>query len=620
MSVIHAPKRPSIDLRVLMFPVGVSSVLLVIFFRLWYIQIVRSAELTEKAEHTRDTTVALMAPRGLISDRTGKTIAGVRTEFVVTAIPAEVSKNAWVVDKVAQLLDVDPKKLQKRIDGARSRRYLPATIYVGAPIEKATRIAESQSDLPGIAVESQPMRYYEDPISFSHVLGYVSTPGKLDVDRMTQRGLEPASYVGKQGLEYTYEPELMGETGAERWEIDSRAKPTGKGSKTARDVFTRLVSRDNPTPGAHITLTIDDDLQRYALKALDGFNNGHYKGGAVAIDPKSGEVLCMVSNPTFDASIFERGAPSEEQWNALRSDPNHPMYNRAIASPYAPGSTFKIVTAIAALYAGNLDLNRTTFCDGGYRIGRKMLTKCLGHHGPVAFHEAFYKSCNTYFADLGRTAGHDAMERAALDCGLCAKSGIDTTGERRGLIPTKKWLKHFRNPPTWYAGDTVNMSIGQGEVAATPLQMANVAALVANNGVQFKPRLVKALKVPGQPEREVGAEVAHRVEGPAWFWTELKSAMLDVIDRGTAQHAKIPGLRWGGKTGSAERTGQEKTDSWFIGFAPIEDPKIAICVHLEDVGHGGDFSAPVAADIVRHYLNKLAKASGAKAGAVVVNR
>lgn len=593
----------------LLFPVGVATVLVIIFFRLWFIQVVRYSELTEKAEHTRDTTVPLLAPRGIITDRTGKTVAGVRTEFVVTAIPAEVKKNPWVLDKLSDLLGVARTKLEKRVKDGMSRRYLPATIYVGVPMAQATRIAESQSDLPGVNVESQPMRYYDDPTSYSHVLGYVAAPGKLDIDRLTLKGLEIPPYVGRQGVEYAYEQDLMGEPGAERWEIDTRAKPTGKGTKVSRDILTRLVGRDNPTPGAHVTLTLDDDLQHYALKALDGFNGGHYKGGAVAIDPKTGEILCMVSNPTFDSSIFEKGVVSEEEWNALSSDPNKPMLNRATASAYAPGSTFKIVTAIAALYAGTLDMNSTYPCEGGYRLGRKMLTKCLGHHGSIAFHEAFYKSCNTYFADLGLRAGHEAMEKAALDCGLYAKSGIDTTGEKRGMIPTKKWLKRYRNPPTFFAGDTVNMAIGQGEVSATPLQMANVAALVANNGVQYRPHLVRAVKPSGEPEREIRPEVLHKVSAPDVFWAELKSAMADTVERGTAQHAKLPGLRWGGKTGSAERTGQEKTDSWFIGVAPIDHPKIAICVHLEDVGHGGDFSAPVAADIVRHYLAKMAKAS-----------
>ena len=608
MSVIHAPKRPSVDLRVLIFPVAVSTVLTVIFFRLWYIQVVKAPELTDRAEHTRGTTVSLMAPRGVIQDRTGKTVAGVRTEFVVTAVPAEIKKNPWVMDKLAELLGADRQKLVKKVELAMGRKYLPTTIYVGVPVEKATLIAESQSELPGISVESQPMRYYDDPISYAHVLGYVYTPSDFDVKRLASKGLEPASYVGKQGVEFTYEPQLMGEQGVERWELDSRAKPTGKGNKMSRDVLTRLVGRDNP-PGARLTLTVDNDLQHYALKALDGFNGGHYKGGAVAIDPKTGEVLCMVSNPTFDSSLFERGVVSPEDWSALSSDPSKPMLNRATASAYAPGSTFKIVTAIAALEAGALDLNRTEFCDGGYKVGRKMLTKCLGHHGFISFHEAFYKSCNTYFADLGVRAGHEAMEKASIECGLNAKSGIDTTGERRGLIPTKKWLSRYRNPPTWYTGDTVNMSIGQGEVLTTPLQMANLAALVGNNGVQFRPHLIKSIKASGDQDHLVAPEVLHHVDAPSWFWTELKAAMTDVVERGTAQHANIPGLRWGGKTGSAERTGQEKTDSWYIGVAPIDDPKIAICVHLEDVGHGGDFSAPVAADIVRHYLAKLAKVS-----------
>ncbi len=608
MSVIHAPRKPDLDARTVLFPVAVGVALLVIFLRLWYIQVVKASELAERASFFRNTSVAKLAPRGLIYDRNGVVLAGVQSRFVLTAIPAVVHKNNWVLEKVGALLGIETGKLEEKVEEAKWKPYLPATIFVGVPIETAARIAEAGDDLPGIGIESQPMRYYPDSKSFSHVLGYVWVPNEKDVKRLAADDLKPANYVGKIGIEYAYERDLMGVPGADHLEVDAKRRPT------------RIAGRDNPVPGDRLTLALDSGLQRLAIEQLSG-----KIGAVVAIDPRNGEVLCLATNPTFDAGLFDSGI-SGGDWQKLRDDPNKPLQNRAISSAYAPGSTFKLITSLAAQEAGKFDPNRTVYCPGFYQVGKRK-SKCLGHHGSIAYHEALVKSCNTYFSALAVDIGENVIRNEALACGLNAQTGIDVGAEYRGLIPTDDWIAKHRKPAKWYMGDTVNLGIGQGEVATTPLQMANLAALVGMNGIQFKPHLVKSIRQPNGQTEEVKPVISHQVEAPQNFWSELKSAMVDVVDRGTATKAKVPGFSLAGKTGSAEHGHGKETHGWFVGFAPAENPTIALCVFVEQGGHGGEVCAPIAGAIVKRYLttgsgtralaNSTADASAAVASAAL---
>jgi penicillin-binding protein 2 len=588
MSVIHAPKRPTVDIRMLVFPFAVALALVVIFLRLWFFQVVRGSELIEEASHTRERTFATMAPRGLIFDRSGKMIAGVKSVFVVTAIPSIVEKNPGVLDKLSSMLGVPADKL-----AAKLRRSLPgdpATIYVNVPVDVATVIAEgADTDLPGVSIESQPMRFYPDSKTFSQVLGYVSNASAEDVKRLAKEGLEAPPYVGQQGVERVYEKDLMGEPGAARFEVDAKRRPI------------RLIEPANPVPGDHVVVSIDSDLQRYALDSFlqHADASGSTKGAAVAIDPRNGEIICMVSSPTFDAGLFEQGITPDD-WDAIKNDPTSPLLNRTM-SAYPPGSTFKIITSLAALKKGTLALDHQVFCDGYYQVGKKKF-KCEGHHGWISFSRAFYESCNTYFSDLGVHTGAKAISDMAHECGLGQRSDVDTTAEQRGLVADPTAKSPDGQQATWYEGDTVNMSVGQGKVAVTPLQMADLAELVANNGIQYRPHLVRKIVNADGEARYTPNEIAHQVEAPEWFWHTLKQAMLDVVAKGTGQHAQIKGIVWGGKTGSAEHLGQRKTHSWFIGVAPMDHPQIVIAVLVEDAGGGGYVAAPIAADIVHHYL------------------
>lgn len=589
MSVIHTPRKPELDVRVLVFPGVMFSLLGVLFFRLWYFQVVKAPELVERAEATRKMSVDKIAPRGLIFDRKGIPIASVRPQVVVTAKPAEVKKNPGVLNKVAAILNVPVDKLERKLKDAQWRPYLYSPIYIGATIEAGSRIAESADDLPGISVETLPMRQYPDTKSFTHILGRVAAPSKEDVDRIEALKLKPADYVGKNGIERAYEGELMGAPGSEELEIDARRRPI------------RVAGRDNPIPGNQLFLTIDSKLQRKALEVL---SKSGYTGAIVALDPSTGEILCMVSNPTFDQRIYEGGLTFAEQ-DALDNDPLKPQWNRAIRTAKAPGSTFKIVTAVAAMQQGKFGIHNTYYCTGGY--GRRRLPKCLGHHGSISFDRAMEKSCNVYFCSLGAAAGEEALRKASFDMGLGKSTGLEIGGSA-GVVPTPDWIKAVNFPThkyVWYPGDTANFSIGQGYIATTPLQMANVAAMVANDGVRYRPHLVHAIKNTETGQTQVvEPEIANKIDAPAGFWPAMRQALGHVVSQGTARTAQVPGIAVAGKTGSAEEKKGKKTHGWFVGFAPAENPRIAICVLVEEAGHGGDVAAPLAAEVIKTYLTK----------------
>jgi penicillin-binding protein 2 len=593
VSVIHTPRKPELDLRTLSFPIAMLALLTVLFLRLWYFQVVKAPELVERADATRQDKVVRAAPRGLIYDRNGELIAGLKPEIVITGVYQTIAKNPWVIGRLASMLNLDEKKVKAKVETARQSPGLPVPIIVVPSETVGTQIAEAGSDLPGIGVDLEPTRYYPDGVSFAHVLGHLGLPNEKDVRRIRGLGHEPAQFVGKGGVEQAYETQLMGEAGDEVVEVDAKRRPL------------RILARDNAVPGKQLVLSVDAKLQRYATQMM---RNAHYVGGVVAVDPKTGEVLCMVSAPTFDQNEFEGGI-SKEAWAKLEADPDKPMIKRPLRSSYSPGSTFKIVTSLAAEEAGKFDPNYVVDCEGGYRVGQAYF-KCLGHHGDIKFKMALEKSCNTYFSDLGYRTGPEALRHACEECGLGQPTGIDIGGEAVGLVPTDGWLA--RHKKHWFGGDTVNFSIGQGYVATTPMQMCDVAEMVANSGTIYRPHLVRQIKsTPESQDGYVAPEVLRKANAPEEFWSTLREAMIGVVQEGTARTAQIPNVVWAGKTGSTEHGKGKKTHGWFIGFAPAENPKIAICVLVEQAGHGGDIAAPIAKQVVQTYLGEIASKEAA---------
>lgn len=590
MSVLHAPRRPEVDRRMFWFPAIIIPGFLVLIIRLYILQVAKAAEIRDEAQQSRQTSFTKLAPRGAIYDRNEKLLAGVKVQFVVTMLPSVAKSNPEVVQRLATILQMPLDEVMRRIKVEQWRNF-PAPIKVGVPIEVATLIAETP-DLKGVEIQEKSMRYYEDTKHFSHVMGYVWTPTKEDLDRLEEDGIDdPAEYVGKSGIERAYEEDLMGVPGKVMKE------------KRGKNVLT---SQEVAVPGKQVFISIDRSLQEVAQQSLAARG---FRGAVVAIDPRSGEVLAMVSNPTFDTSVFDGGI-SQTNYNFLTDAVNQkPLLNRAIAAKRAPGSTYKIVTALAAYQAGKLVRGTTAYCDGMYHYKNGKGLKCLGVHGAVGFQNAMAFSCNTFFCTMGVRAGKPAMEKAALEMGLGRRTDVELSGELMGDIPTDKWLEQKKLK--FYYGNLAQMAVGQGYVTTTPLQMANMVAMVANNGVQYRPHLVSAMKDPMTGERvKVEPEISHEIKADAWFWDMLKDGLGAVIDYGTASKlAKIDGVSWCGKTGSAEVgvKGRDLTDAWFVGFAPRQNPTIAICVFAEKAGHGGDAAAPIATEVVSHWLRKSSK-------------
>lgn len=585
MSVIYAEPERRADARQLLALGFVLSALILFFFRLWYLQVVEASVLSARADVLRKSVVNRLAPRGTIVDRNGALLAGVKPRIVITAVPAIVAKNPRSLNELSLLTGVPLEDIEANLQKNSWRPYLPTPAVIGVDMATATRVAESADWLPGLAVETQPIRYYTNTTALAHILGYVATPSKQDVERISRLDQKPADYVGKVGIEYVYERQLMGTAGVDELEIDSKRRPL------------RKLKQINPRPGDRLALSIDINLQKYALELLK-----NRRGAVAAIEPKTGEVLCLASSPTYDTALFEGGI-SKKNYAALQADTSLPQLNRAIFSAYAPGSTFKIVTSIAGALSGKWDPNRPTHCAGGYRVGNRFF-KCLGNHGSITFHRAFTKSCNAYFYELGMRSGEKALRDACKLVGLGERTGVDLLGESKGIVPTLEWIAKWRKPVVWYPGDTANFSIGQGEVSATPLQMASLASLVANDGTSYVPHIVRAIRssTADSAWEKVAPTLRCKVDLPARFWTSLKSAMVSVIEEGTARRAMVDGIRWGGKTGSSQNVRNRQTHSWFVGVAPMDKPKIAIAVLVENAGHGGDIAAPIASQIVSRYL------------------
>lgn len=586
-AIIHEERETPIDLRVLLFPLVVLLALGVFLVRLWYLQVAESEALAERAQRMRSTLVDRLAPRGLITDRNGKILAGVRNQMVIQATPGIIQKHPDSLTRTAKILGVEREELEKELREGYFRKNLPVAIYSRPTVLQATKILE-MTDLPGIQVATQPMRFYPDSTHFAHVLGYVWTPSERDLKRIQEKGVEPAQFVGKIGLERTYEKELMGVTGKDTVYLDK--------SNRAQ----RMVTEQAAQPGGKMVLALDAALQRRAYELLDG-----REGSIVALDPRDFSVLLMANSPTYDTSPFLRGVTTRE-YRALMDSEAKPLVNRAIASFGMPGSTMKPIIALAAELQG-INVKQTAYtCRGSLKLGpRARPIKCMGTHGTVGIDRAMAKSCNVYFMQLGLRVKREAIVKAAMHLGLGQKTGLDLSEELAGSLPTNEWLKAVSGDgePRWMPGQTANISLGQGELNISPLQMAVATATIANGGRRYEPHFVRGFVDASGKLQPRKPELVETVPVSAESWQRIQGSMEEVMSGGTAAMAgRIQGLAWAGKTGSAQRRGQRKTDSWFIAYAPAENPTIAICVRVVGAGHGSEAAVPIARALVAQYL------------------
>lgn len=564
---------------------------LILCGRLWWLQIYQGEYLGEKARSRYLRAIVTRAPRGEILDRNGKVLATNKPSFNIALFPAEFPTDKVDMEAICKIINIPQETLNNAIAKIRANKvplFEPIRLVVDADFATVTRVLERNWELPGIIVLEEPLRHYPYGKLAAHVIGHVGAVTEEELKR--RRDLELFDWTGKMGLERVYDHFLQGKHGRKILEVDARGAPT------------KVLRNERGQPGQVLVTTLDLNLQAVSEKALQG-----KRGAVVAIDPRNGEVLVMASSPTFDPNWFTKGI-KPELWRWLISHKAHPMQNRAIATAHPPGSTFKVVTAVAALLYGKAAPKTRINCPGGRIVGRRFF-RCWRRHGTVDLIKAIGQSCDTYFYTLGLAVGPNRLAEVASLMGLGTKTGIDLPGEVRGVLPSPKW-KWETYRERWYGGDTANMSIGQGYISATPIQMALVACAIANRGIVYQPHLLKERRSPdGRILERVKPKVLHKLSIPPSTWDAVKEGMMAAVygPGGTARLLADLPIKVAGKTGSSQHRKGAKTHAWFIAFAPVDDPQIALCVMVEEAGHGGEVAVPIAKQILQVFAASLRK-------------
>jgi len=589
--------------------IGFALLLLAILLaRFVYLQAMRHDYYQTLAEKNRISVMPIVPNRGLIVDRNGVVLAHNFSGYTLEITPSHVKNLQATIDELATLVEIQPRD-RKRFKKLHAESHDFETLMIRSRLsdEEVARFAAQQYRFPGVEIKARLFREYPYSEKTAHLLGYIGRINQADEDRLeeneTAANYRGTDYIGKTGLEQYYENELHGTTGIEQVEVDSAGRAV------------RILSRTPPVSGNTLILSIDAKLQDIAEQAF-----GDYRGALVAIDPANGEVLAFVSRPGYDPSLFVDGIDADS-WKTLNESPDHPLNNRALRGQYPSGSTIKPFMALAGLFY-NIRSPSQTIGDPGYYTlsgsSHQYRDWKKGGHGTVDLFKSIVISCDTYYYGLAVEMGIDNIFNFLSRFGFGKKTGIDLEGETSGLLPSQEWkMKRFKQK--WFTGDTVSVGIGQGYSLVTPLQLAAATATLANDGIGYRPHLVREIK------NSVSGEIRKLEDKPA-FDIKLDAAHIDLVKRamtavtqpgGTAAQASAGALyTLAGKTGTAQVVGMkqgEKYDAnkiderhrdhaWFIAFAPVDKPKIAVVVLAENGGHGGGTAAPIARKVMDYYL------------------
>ncbi len=586
-----------------------AGLLVVILFggivgRMIHLQVLDHEHFTTLAQDNRVKLIPLPPTRGLIYDRRNRLLALNRPAFNLEIIPEAVPNLEQALVELGQLIeirDVDKERFYKL--KRQKRRFESIPIKLDISQEEAALFAVNGYKFPGISIKARLTRTYPLKDIMAHVVGYVGRISLDDLKTIDASNYAGTTYVGKTGVEKSYEEMLHGKVGLQQVEVNALGKAV------------RVLQETPPVPGRSLRLNVDVDLQQVALEAL-----GDVNGAVVAIDPKTGGVLAMVSKPGFDSNPFVEGI-SSKAYQALQQDPDKPLFNRALQGAYPPGSTIKPFMGLAGLELTYIDTHEKKYCPGFFQLpghDHKYRDWKKGGHGPMDIDTAITQSCDVFFYKLAHEIGIDKLQKYLKQFRFGEKTGIDLVGERTGIRPSREW-KRRRYKQVWFPGETVIIGIGQGSFEATPLQLAAATAAIANGGLYHAPRLVDEIV-----DENTGA--VHAVEEKAYpipiknpgNWDKIRDAMTHVVEgaRGTARRLKNPYYRIAGKTGTAQvftvKQDEEYEESkvskknrdhaLFIAYAPVEDPQIAVAVIVENGGHGGSTAAPVAKKVMDAWL------------------
>jgi len=605
----HERELHDFRVRIAIAAMLVLAAFALLLARFAFLQLVQHDYYDTKAEDNRISIVPLAPNRGQILDRNAVVLARSDSGYTLEISPRKVRDLESTINELSELVDIQPKdraRLRKLMLEVRNAESLP--IRTRLSDEEVARFAANRYRYPGVEIKARLFRQYPFGEVASHVVGYIGRVNEADQARLEEQGAAAnyrgTDYIGRSGIEASYQNELHGITGFEQVEIDA----AGRGIRT--------LSRTNAQPGNNVTLTLDIRLQEVVEEAFAG-----RRGALVAIDPSSGGVLAFVSSPGYDPNLFVDGIDSQS-WSELNNSPDRPLNNRAIAGLYPPGSTFKPFMALAALELGKRKPDSTIFDPGYFVFGERRYrdSKPEGH-GRVDLYKSIVVSSDTYYYQLANDMGIDAIAGYMKHFGFGARTGIDLEGEVPGVLPSPEWkMKRFSKPEQqkWYAGETISVGIGQGYNAYTPIQLALATAALANSGVIYRPRLASHVDNLRTGERRTFApELLGRVPAREEHVEFIRRAMAGVIAEGTAQRS-FAGAQYtsAGKTGTAQVIAMKQNEKYdekkvaerlrdhslFIAFAPLESPKIALAVVVENGGFGSRAAAPLARIALDYYL------------------
>lgn len=573
-----------------------------LFTRLWYLQILKGPEYSTLSESNRTRVQDILPTRGLILDRNGRLLVDNHPAFDLALVREDVTQLNLLKARLKQLLNRPYEDLEKNFEAARFKpAFQPALIYADLSRSELVSLETYRFELPGLVIRIKPRRKYLYEGLAAHVIGYLGeiSQGELELDEY--REYRMGDLVGRFGLEREFESSLKGKRGRRLDEVDASGR------------VLEVIKQVPPVPGNNLYLTLDKSLQQVAEEALS-----QTAGSLVALDPTTGEILAMVSSPTFSQDDFIRGI-SSEKWQALIKNPLHPLRNRAISGQYMPGSVFKIVTALAGLEEGIITPETTIICTGKYQFGNRSYRCWLKRgHGTINLYKALVESCDVFFYDLGKKLNIDRLAWYSQALGLGQPTGVGLENEKAGLVATTRWKKsRFKEP--WIQGDSLLVAIGQGYNLVTPLQMAQLLGAVVNGGILYKPYLVKRITdVAGREIKTFSPEVVRRLEFNPKYLALIKQGLVGAVNepRGTGRRARLEYVTVGGKTGTtqviASRPEDENKDdvpyrfrdhAWFVAFAPAEAPRIVVAVIAEHKGYGGSAAAPLAKKVLEAFFS-----------------
>ena len=600
---------PLVRRRFYLYTLAAVLVFVLLLLRLWYLQVISYEDLFERSVRNRTRMLITDAPRGPVYDRHGVLLVDNRAAFQISVMRQDIVQRDELFGRLSSLLEVSIEQLEMRWqEGRRLPAYRPVPLVTDVDRELVERVQENSIDLPGVLIEVRPIRDYPDPDAVAHVIGYLGEITEQELRNTRSGEYRGGDLVGKVALERAYEDFLRGNKGQQLIEVDVQGR------------LLRMLQAEVPEPGKKIYLTVDLELQKAAVEAF-----GERAGAAVALNVHSGEVLAMVSLPTYNPAQFARGI-SPDEWRGLLGNRRNPLQNKAITGLYPPASTFKMIVALAALREGIATADRVVQCDGSLVVGDSRF-RCWKRegHGLTDLKKALRESCDVWFYQVGLELGIDKLAAAAKEFGLGSNLGFSLPGERAGTMPTREWKRLQMNEP-WYAGETVIAAIGQGYVLATPLQLAVMTAAMVNGGRVLKPQIVERIEDwQGNGTQLFEPQLLRQLNYSPDHLQVVNEGMFAVVNelRGTGQRAQLEEVTVAGKTGTSQvirrlsdeeeelLTGDEyipyrqRSHGLFVAYAPAENPEIAVAVVVEHGQSGGAVAAPIARAIIsRYFQNK----------------